>query len=128
MEADALTPALWNAIADAISRALPGRNMSFGRVIKRDVTDKVVWLEEFGETAIPLCAFDSSFAYYDTQQDGTVKRREDKGDTDAAFRTKMLVPKVGQLVVIIDLFGNRRFPVCVGVLQSKLGSYWQGES
>ena len=127
MEADSLAPNLWNAITELVMRGASAREITIGRVTKRDTVNKVIWLEEFAETAIPLVAFDYSFAYYDTDNTGAVKKREDKTDTDPAYRTKMLVPKVGQQVVILDMWGNRRFPVCVGVIQSKLGSYWQGE-
>ena len=128
MEADSLSPIVWNAIAEMVARGQAAREITIGRVTKRDVTNKVIWIEEFAETAIPLVAFDYSFAYYDTKETGAVVKREDKTDTDPAFRTKMLVPKVGQQVVILNMWGNGRFPVCLGVIQSKLGSYWQGET
>lgn len=128
MEADSLAPNLWNAISELVARGQSAREISIGRVTKRDTINRVIWLEEFGETAIPLVAFDYSFAYYDTTSTGSVIKREDKTDNDPAFRTKMLVPKVGQQAVILDMWGNRRFPVCVGIIQSKSGSYWQGET
>lgn len=129
MQADGLSPGLWNAIADLVSRQAAPSEISFHPVKRRDVAKKVIWVDEFGETGVPLAAFDFSFSYYDTQNDGTTLKRQDKtaGLTDPAYHTAVVVPRVGQTVAILNPAGNRRFPVCVGVIQSSPGAYWQGE-
>lgn len=129
MEANSLSPGIWNAIAEMVSRnAAPGE-ISFHNVRKRDTAKKIIWVEEFGETGIPLITFDFNFAYYDTKQDGTTQKRYDvtADESDPTYRVKILVPRVGEKVAILNPSGNRRFPVCVGVVQSQAGSYWQGE-
>lgn len=128
MEADGLSPGIWEAIADLVRRQAAPGEISFHQVTKRDVAKRVVWVEDFGGNGIPLVHFDYSFAYYDTQAGGVVKRYDTTPDeTDPAYRVKVLVPRVGQTVAILNPSGNRRFPVCVGIVQSVPGSYWQGE-
>lgn len=129
MQADTLSPGLWNALADLVNRQAAPSEISFHTVKKRDLAKRVIWVEEFGETGIPLVSFNYSFAYYDTQQDGTTKKRSDAtaDESDPAFHVKIIVPRVGQTVAILNPSGNRRFPTCVGVVQSLSGSYWQGE-
>jgi len=129
MEANSLSPGIWNAIAEMVARnAAPGE-ISFHNVRKRDVAKKIIWVEEFGETSIPLVTFDFNFAYYDTQPSGSVTKRYDAtaDESDPAYHAKLLVPRVGQKVAILNPSGNRRFPVCIGVVQSMPGSYWSGE-
>lgn len=121
MRATGLAPNIWNAIADLIRRESPKREVRTGRVIKRDVAKAHIWLEEFGQTAIPLVAFDHSFDYFDTSDTGVERRTLQPSDA------KIVVPRVGELVVVLDMMGNRRFPMCLGVLKSKAG-YWQGEN
>lgn len=129
MQADSLSPGLWNALADLVNRQAAPSEISFHVVRKRDTAKKIIWVEEFGETAIPLVSFAYNFAYYDTQADASTKKRYDvtADESDPAFRVKLLVPRVGQTVAILNPSGNRRFPTCVGVVQSQAGTYWQGE-
>lgn len=129
MEANALSPGIWNAIVELVERQAAPGEISFHTVKKRDTAKRILWVEEFGETAIALVSFEYSFAYYDTQADGTTKKRYDAtaDESDPAFRVKIVMPRVGQTVAILNPSGNRRFPTCIGVVQSQPGSYWQGE-
>lgn len=131
MQADSLSPGLWNAITDLVRRQEAPAEISFHQVKKRDLAKKVIWVEEFGETGIPLVSFDSNFSYWAMRGSGNLvltKIQDTTPDqTDPALRTNLLVPRVGQMVAILNPSGNRRFPICVGVLQSALGTYWQGE-
>jgi hypothetical protein len=120
MRATQLTPNIWNAIADLVRRESPKREVRTGRVIKRDEKKGHIWLEEFGQTAIPLVTFDLDFEYFDTTATEVKKRKLQASDA------KIVVPRVGELVVVLDMMGNRRFPMCLGVIKSKSG-YWQGE-
>ena len=122
MRATSLAAPIWDAIADLVRRESPKREIRTGRVIKRDERRGHIWLEEFGQTAIPLVSFGHSFDYFDTVSANDVKKRT-LSPTDA----KIMVPQVGELVVVLDMMGNRRFPICVGKIQSKSG-YWQGEA
>lgn len=123
--ADELSPDLWRAIADGIDRSMPPREIVFGRVVKREELRKLIWLEEYGNLAIPLVAFAFGFAYYDTDATGAINRKADPTGTNEAYQTTLLVPRIGQTAIILDPGGQRRFPLCVGVIQSR--GYWQGE-
>lgn len=129
MEANSLSPGIWNAIADIVARQAAPSEISFHAVQKRDTAKRIIWVEEFGETGIALVSFNYSFAYYDSQADGTTRKRYDASadESDPAYHVKMLVPRVGQTVAILNPSGNRRFPTCIGVVQSQPGTYWQGE-
>lgn len=118
MEADSLHSQVWNAIVEMIQRQQLSREIAFGKIIKRDVVNKLVWLEEFGQTAIPIAAFDMKLSYYDTTETGDVTKRTEQSE--------LVMPRVGQVAVVLNQSGNHRFPVCVGVIQSKSGTYWQG--
>ena len=126
MKADELSPSVWNAIADGLERARNGgRQVTFGKVVKRDTRHKLIWLEAYGNLAIPLAAFAFGFAYYDTDNTGHVIRREDTTDKNTNFQTHIIVPHAGQTAVVLDPGGLKRFPICVGVIQST--NFWQGE-
>lgn len=120
-----LAPEIWNGIADAIDESRANREIVFGKVVKRDEANKLIWLQEYGGLAIPLAALTFGFAYYDTDQNGAVTKKEDRTGTNDSFHTKIIVPRIGQMAVILDPGGQHRFPICVGVIQST--NYWQGE-
>lgn len=134
MIADDLSPEVWNAIADEISRSRAAHQIFFAKVTKADKVKKVIWVDEFGDLGIPLVSHRYSFAHYDTVPTGNVtsgqpvpiqlRRREDTTQTNLAYQTEVVVPKRGSTVVIIDPLGTRRFPLCIGVVHSKAG-YWE---
>lgn len=135
MIANNLSDNVWNAIYDAITRSQSRREITFGKVVKRDAKKKLVWLEEFGEVAIPLVHFDYSFEHYDTVPEGVsvpgnptntrAEWRGDKTQKNDAYHAKIIVPYVGQMICVLNPGGTRRFPMCVGVIKST--DYWQGE-
>lgn len=120
-----LSPEIWNAISRMVQQSVPGREITFGKVVKRDSSKKLVWLEEFGQTAIPLLSFDYHFEYYDSLADGTVAKRSSPEGKNPAFRTKIITPQIGQMVAVLKPWGGLRFPMCVGVIQST--GHWSGE-
>lgn len=122
MRATDLHPKLWNAIANFVGKSTSTREIYFVSVTKVDAVRKIIYAEDFGNIGIPLVAHTSTFSYYDTQADGSVKKREDPDNP--AFQTEIVCPSVGQLVIVLDLWGAKRFPVCLGVVQSKPG-FWQ---
>lgn len=86
-------------------------------VIKRNETDNLVWVEEFGVTPIPMFCFDYEVIYYDTVAHGGPPF--DKNRVDKKFaKVRPLVPKVGETVLIAREMGADRLPRCLGVLRS----------
>jgi hypothetical protein len=134
MKATNLSRAIWNAMADLARRSQAPREIFFSEVVKADAISNLVWTKDFGDVAIPLVAFEYAFAYYDTQPTGNVTagqpvktksvRREDVTHKNANFKTHVICPSVGDLVVILDVWGVRRFPVCIGLLQAT-GKAWE---
>lgn len=122
MIANDLSAPVWNAIADLVQRSQLPREVYFCKVTKIDRARQIIWTEDFGAIGIPMVAHTFSFAYYDTTPTD-VQHRDDPGNP--AFQVKIVMPKVGQVVIVLDPWGAKRFPICVGVIQSKSG-YWEG--
>lgn len=119
----AISNSEWREIEHLINRLLTNAGEAFvqGQVVKRDTSRKVVWLKEFGDTPIPLIAFNYTLKYYDTNELGVVRVR-----TAKAPDIEIEVPKVGETVLIAQHFGSQRLPKCLGVIKSK--KYIQVES
>lgn len=134
MIATDLSPDIWNAIADLISRSTGSREVFFVKVKKIDKTNKTIFVEDFGDLGIPLVSFNNSFSYFDTEPVGNAvsgspvntrkMKREDMTQLNPALRTVLVMPKVGEIVVVLDPWGGKRFPICIGVVHSKAG-YWE---
>lgn len=82
-----------------------------GQVIKVDKKNKLVWLREFQAQAIPVISFDYDVTYYDTDNNGIVRRKV----TKATVR----MPRVGQTVVVAMEMGLSRLPRCLGIVQGR---------
>jgi hypothetical protein len=135
MHATELSPEIWNAISDLMHRVVPGREITFGKVVKRDRIKKLIWLKEFGDLSIPLCYFTNSVHYFDTVPVGVVtsgqpvntelreRKDPDLNLTHQRYWTKVQTPRVGQMAVILNSRGTDKFPICIGVIQSK--GYWK---
>lgn len=100
----------WNAIYEAISRAIPQHEIVYGRVVKRDEHKKLIWLKEFGDQPIPLVGFNGKVTVYD--ETATTTRRK-------VVKLEHEVPQKGDLVVVLRQMGTRRLGKCVGVVLSK---------
>lgn len=94
-----------------------------GTVIKRDELKKLVWLEEFGDQPIPVVAFNYEVKYYDESVKGT---NYGTSGSAAQYKTyvkkavaEILVPKVGETVLVARELGIGRLPRCLGVIQGK---------
>lgn len=94
-----------------------------GKVIKRDVSKRLVWLEEFGDQPVPIVAFDYDVKYYDETPNGTTVPASGSA---SPFKTKtktvvtrVRVPNVGDTVLVARELGTRRLPRCLGVIQGK---------
>ena len=129
-----LSPDIWNAIADLVARSSSSREVFFVKVKKVDKINKTIFVEDFGDIGIPLVSFNTSFSYVDTEPVGNAvsgspigtrrMKREDTTQTNPALQTVLVMPKVGELVVVLDPWGGKRFPICIGVLHSKAG-FWE---
>lgn len=135
MQATDLSPEIWNAIADLVTRSQSSREIYFVTVKSRDAVRKLIYVEDFGDIGIPLVAHHLSYSYFDTQPTGAnvvagvplptkSVKREDVTQQNPAFRTEIVLPAVGQLVVVLDPWGAKRFPICIGQIHSKSG-YWE---
>lgn len=121
-----LPSGVWNAIYEAIRKAIPPREVTFGKVVKSDAAKQLVWLAEFGDIAIPLVYHTASFEYMDTDETGVMQLRGDKTQKNERFHTQVIVPKIGQTVCVLNPRGQGRFPMCIGVIHGH--GYWQGET
>jgi hypothetical protein len=115
-----LTAEIWNAIADLIQRSQSPREIYFVKVKKVDKKAKLIWADDFGDLAIPLVSHDFSFSHFDTQPSGTLLKRQDTTQTNPAYRVEIVLPKVNQIVIVLDPWGAKRFPICIGTFQSKM--------
>ena len=104
----------WESIAKFVEKIFRKKGEYFvtGKVIKRDEKKKLIWMKEFGDQAIPIVGFDYEVTYYD---------KSDTGVEPKKAKVKLLVPKVGQSVLVAREFGTRRLPRCLGVIQ---GTGW----
>jgi hypothetical protein len=124
MRATSLSGSIWNAMADLVRRSSSPREIYFSEVTKTDAERGLVWCKDFGDVAIPIVVSVQAFAYYDTVPTGIVgsavttrvEKREDKTHRNANYLTDVVVPPRGEVVVILDPWGAKRFPVCLGVL------------
>jgi len=134
MPANDLGKNVWNGIADLVRRSQSPREVYFVAVTKADKTRNLVWAKEFGDVAIPLVGFLRSFAYYDTVPTGvsgaTVttekQKRSDATNKNANYLAQVVCPSVGDLIVVLDPWGAKRYPICVGTIQSRSG-FWEGD-
>ena len=119
----------WTSIRTLIERVIVQqigtRNDYFvsGKVIKRDEKNKLVWLAEFGDQAIPLLYFDSQVFVYDESPRGTKVPALNSNSPYMTYKKKLkietLVPQIGDIVLVAREFGINRAPRCLGVFQSK---------
>jgi hypothetical protein len=105
----------WESIRSLIQRMLGGRAESFitGRVTKVDKTNKNVYMKEFGSQPIPMIVNDYEITYYDTLPNGRTQKKTAKVD--------LLMPKVGDTVVVAREMGTHRLPRCLGKM---VGRKW----
>lgn len=114
----------WTSIAVHVEqevRRLIGQRRDFfviSPVTKRDENDNLVWVEEFGQTPIPMYCFDYEVTYYDTVAGGGPPFDHNRVDKKFA-KVRPLCPKIGETVLIAREMGADRLPRCLGVLRSR---------
>lgn len=119
----------WREIQKLISRMVAeiGEPFVQGKVVKNDEINKLVWLKEFGDQPIPCIAFDYQVKYYyrepygNTTAVGTAvnSRIATKKTKPHSKDVEILVPRVGDIVLVARQMGSRRLPKCLGVIKSK---------
>jgi hypothetical protein len=109
----------WNSIREVAAKVaadVAGRRGEFfktGIVSKRDEKNRLVWLKGYGDSPIPVVAFEYDVKYYDTDRHGKIITR--------VAKVLPRVPAVGQSVLVVYELGVSRLPRCVGVI---LGKNW----
>lgn len=108
----------WREIESFVNRIITrvGEPFIQGKVIKVDKARKVVFLKEFGDTPIPIIGFDYRVKYSFKEPSGTTTIRHTKAYSS---EVEILVPQVGDIVLVAQHFGTRRLPKCLGVVKSK---------
>jgi hypothetical protein len=110
-----INQAMWREIQRFVTSLMSQQGQAFtqGKVVKRDVANKLVWLREFGDQPIPLVAFNYQVKYYVPDTSGNqVPKKTKVGEVD------VLVPEIGDTVLVARHLGSRRLPKCLGVIQS----------
>lgn len=127
----------WRSIQILIEKYVNKRGEYFvtGKVIKRDEKKKLVWLKEFGDQPIPLVAFDYEVKYYDDSSvgqhvtvnidvpevpfTGSVNANIPSKNKQKFAKVEVLVPRVGELVLVAKELGTSRIPRCLGVIKGR---------
>jgi hypothetical protein len=117
----------WQSIYKAIDRMQRPSELVRGIVKKRDPKNLLIWIEEFGDEPIPVASFDYEVTYYFESPNGTTVPAvgsaspfiTKKKITDFQRKeVKTLCPNIGDFVAVLREQGNRRLPICVGVIRS----------
>jgi hypothetical protein len=106
-----LTHKDWNEIYGKIRSLIAqttGEPFVQGEVIRRDPKNRLVWLEDFGDTPIPLFGFDYQVEVFFPPPIGGSQ----------IFLATMLTPKIGETVLVAQHLGSSRLPKCLGVVHS----------
>lgn len=113
-----LTHPEWNEIYTVIKKMIGDLGEPFvqATVIKSDAARKVVFCKEFGDVPIPIFAHYYQVKYtYKDNAGRTIIQKTPAYSPDV----EVLVPKVGDIVLIAQHLGSRSLPKCIGVLFSK---------
>lgn len=102
-------------MAEKVARDVSGCKSDFfitGKVLKVDEANKVIYMAEFGDQAIPIVAFNYEVKVYD--DNGT-------NITPKTVEAKLKMPKKGDTVLVAREMGTNRLPRALGVI---LGKNW----
>lgn len=108
----------WREIQKYVNQlfAQSGEAFAQGAVVKNDAVKKLVWLKEFGDQPIPLISFDYRIKYYVPDGLGNSVAKKTAAHSDE--EVEVLVPRVGDIVLVARHMGSRRLPKCLGVIKS----------
>lgn len=112
-----LTHSDWREIQKEVNRLIAqvGEPFVQGEVVKNDQANRLVWLKEFGDQPIPMISFDYQVKYYYQNPAGNMVPRTTKAHTK---EVEILVPRIGEIVLVARHMGSRRLPKCLGVIKS----------
>lgn len=125
----------WSEILTTINRQIAkiGKSFTQDEVVKSDKLKMLVWTKEYGDTPIPIVAFQYEVKVWDTQPAGLEwEVVTGESSTVAIVKTQKLptiykvtpvVPKPGEQVLIARLLGSRRLLRCLGVIQADPKDY-----
>ncbi len=114
----ALTHGDWNEIHNAIRKGVADTGEAFvqGVVIKSDAINKVIYLKEFGDTPIPIVAHHYQVKYLARDDSG---RKIILKTLAYSADVEVLVPRIGDIVLVAQHLGTRALPKCLGVIMSR---------
>lgn len=121
MEAKRLSWGLWQQIHQAINSSRPRSEVTYGQVIKRDEKNMLVWIKDLGNQPIPIVGFRMEVDYYDNHPFGnttTVGTPVTQKVTKKTAKVRILLPEIGDTVVVLRQLGVHRLPKAVGIILS----------
>lgn len=119
-----LTYSDWQSILDKIDAMIGKRGEYFsqGEVTQRDEINRLVWTKEFGDQPIPLIGFDYQVDVYDATPRNTVVPAVGSASPFTTekhtYTIRMMVPLIGETVLIAKHLGADHLPKCLGKIQS----------
>ena len=119
----------WESIANLarkVAREESGSRRDYfvtGKVVKVDAKNKCIYLQEFGQQAIPIVGFSHQVTIYDETPRGvnttSVGSSADYRTIKKVITVETIMPKRGDSVLVVREFGTSRLPRCLGVIQGK---------
>jgi len=112
----------WDTIYESIERMQRGSEFVQGKVIKRDPVKNLIWIDNMGDIAIPIFAFDYIVKYYDKYINpdyifGSAGAPKYVTEAKEAI-VSVICPQLGDTVLVVKHYGSRILPKCIGVLKS----------
>jgi hypothetical protein len=106
----------WASIQNMVEREVAriiGKRMDYFILTRANIVDEEnmnIYCDEFGQTPVPMFAWEYEVKYYDSTFSGDVVLKYAK--------VRVLPPVVGDTVLIAREMGADRLPRCLGVLKS----------
>jgi hypothetical protein len=116
-----LTEYDWAMIYKAIESRVQPSEIVYGEVIRRDIKHRLVWIDEFGDQPIPLVGFNYNVPVLDVEPLGSIVDPDldiQMIPRQRAFSGNVIVPQIGEVVLVLRQFGRNRLPHCIGTALS----------
>lgn len=113
-----LTNADWREIQKFVGKmtASGGEPFVQCKVIGIDISRNVVFAKEFGDIPIPIVAHYYQVTYSSRDASGRVIRLKTQAYSK---EVEILLPQIGDTILVAQHLGTRALPKCLGVIQSK---------
>lgn len=111
-----ITEREWDSILEAIAARIPQSEIMVAKVIDRDEVRRVIFIQEFRGTPIPIVGFRGIVKYYDEAVDEYEFLVPVTRLKTAIFDIE--VPRIGDSVVILKGRGSSGIARCIGVILS----------